>query len=53
VGERWHNHLCAGYKAMFSHMDPYMRFMANQIRHQQPPAAVMDVAATLAAEQKS
>ncbi|MDW2742482.1 anaerobic sulfatase maturase [Atlantibacter subterraneus] len=53
VGDRWHNHLCAGYKAMFSHMDPYMRFMANQIRHQQPPAAIMDVAATLAAQQKS
>lgn len=53
MGDRWHNHLCAGYKAMFSHMDPYMRFMANQIRHQQPPAAIMDVAATLAAQQKS
>ena len=42
-GKRWHNQLCAGYKAMFSHMDPYMKFMASQIQRQQPPAAVMDV----------
>lgn len=42
-GERWHNHLCAGYKAIFSHMDPYMRYMADQIKAQQPPARVMQV----------
>lgn len=47
-GERWHNHLCAGYKAMFSHMDPYMRFMAEQIRQRQPPARIMEVAASMA-----
>lgn len=50
-GERWHNHLCAGYKAIFSHLDPYMRFMAEQIHRQQPPAGVMQVAATIAARQ--
>lgn len=43
MGERWHNHLCAGYKAMFSHIDPYMRYMAEQIRLQRPPASVMYV----------
>ena len=26
------NHLCDGYRMMFSHMDPYMRFMAQQIK---------------------
>lgn len=40
-GDRWHNHLCAGYKIMFAHMDPYMRFMANCIREGRPPAEVM------------
>jgi uncharacterized protein len=50
-GERWHNHLCAGYKAIFSHMDPYMRYMAQQIAHKRPPAGVMDVAPMIAAEQ--
>lgn len=48
-GERWHNHLCAGYKAIFSHLDPYLRYMANQIHQHQPPAGVMQVAATIAA----
>lgn len=50
-GERWHNHLCAGYKAIFSHMNPYMRFMAEQIQHQRPPAAIMQVAARIAARE--
>ncbi|CAI9390580.1 MULTISPECIES: anaerobic sulfatase maturase [Citrobacter] len=47
-GERWHNHLCDGYKAIFSHLNPYMRFMAEQIQHQRPPAAIMQVAASIA-----
>ncbi|ECG1191198.1 anaerobic sulfatase maturase [Salmonella bongori] len=45
AGDRWHNHLCEGYKAIFSHMAPYMQFMAAQIQRQQPPAAIMDIAA--------
>ncbi|TKI05520.1 anaerobic sulfatase maturase [Martelella alba] len=49
VEGKWHNHLCAGYKAMFSHMDPYMRYMARQIAEGRPPALVMDVAAIIAA----
>lgn len=48
-GEHWHNHLCAGYKAMFSHMAPYMAFMAGQLKQRQPPAAVMEIAAVIAA----
>lgn len=52
-GERWHNHLCAGYKAIFSHMNPYMRFMAEQIQKQQPPANIMQVAANIAARENA
>lgn len=37
------NHLCAGYRMMFSHIDPYMAYMAQQIRVQQSPARVMTV----------
>ncbi|MBP0575830.1 hypothetical protein J8J27_34435, partial [Mycobacterium tuberculosis] len=49
--DHWHNHLCAGYKLMFAHMDPYMRFMAEQLRRRQAPAEVMKVAPMIAAEQ--
>lgn len=48
MGERWHNHLCAGYKAIFSHVSPYMHYMARQISMQRPPAEVMQVAAIIA-----
>lgn len=44
------NHLCAGYRMIFSHLDPYMRFMAQQIRQQQSPARVMLVAESIAAQ---
>lgn len=50
-GERWHNHLCVGYKAIFSHLDPYMRYMAGQINMQRPPAGVMQVAAMIAGQE--
>lgn len=53
-GPGWHNHLCEGYKILFSHLDPYMRFMADRLRHQQPPAVVMRYAEQIqaAARQK-
>lgn len=51
VDNHWHNHLCAGYKAIFSHMDPYMRYMARQIQLRQPPANVMAAAATISGSQ--
>ncbi|MEQ9917486.1 anaerobic sulfatase maturase [Pectobacterium aroidearum] len=53
VDKHWHNHLCAGYKAIFGHIDPYMCYMAQQLQQHQPPANVMDVAAFIAAEQAS
>lgn len=41
-GEAGLNYLCAGYKKFFNHIDPYMRFMANELQHQRPPANVME-----------
>ena len=40
-GEAGLNYLCAGYKLFFQHVDPYMRFMASQLRQALPPAHVM------------
>lgn len=40
-GEPGLNYLCAGYKAFFTHIDPAMRFMANELRHRRPPATIM------------
>jgi uncharacterized protein len=40
-GEAGLNYLCTGYKLFFHHIDPYMRFMAEELRHQRPPANVM------------
>jgi len=41
-GEPGLNYLCAGYKIFFRHIDPYMKFMAEQVRQQRAPAFVMD-----------
>jgi uncharacterized protein len=41
-GEDGLNYLCAGYKLFFQHIDPYMRFMAEELRRQRPPANVME-----------
>src|SRR5262249_59916413 len=40
-GEDGLNYLCAGYKLFFNHIDPYMRWMAQELRHERPPANVM------------
>lgn len=40
-GEPGLNYLCAGYKLFFHHIDPYMRFMASELRQRRPPANVM------------
>jgi len=44
-GESGLNYLCAGYKQFFTHIDPYMRFMAQRLREGQPAASVMGWAA--------
>ncbi len=41
-GEGGLNYLCKGYKMFFSHVDPYMRFMANELGRGQPAANVME-----------
>jgi len=40
-GEEGLNYLCAGYKLFFKHVDPYMRLMAEELRHLRPAANVM------------
>jgi uncharacterized protein len=35
------NHLCAGYKAFFHHIDGAMRFMASELEAGRPPANIM------------
>jgi uncharacterized protein len=42
-GEPGLNYLCAGYKHFFHHIDPYMKFMAAELRAGRPPANVMRI----------
>ena len=42
-GEAGLNYLCAGYKYFFHHIDPYMRFMASELRAGRAPANVMRI----------
>lgn len=37
------NYLCAGYKYFFNHIDPYMKFMAGELRARRAPANVMRI----------
>jgi len=43
-GEEGLSYLCAGYKHFFSHIDPLMKFMANELKSERPPANVMRIA---------
>jgi uncharacterized protein len=40
-GEAGLNYLCAGYKLFFNHIDPYMKFMAGELKAERPPANVV------------
>ncbi len=40
-GEKGLNYLCEGYKKFFKYAQPYMQFMANELRQKRPPANVM------------
>ncbi len=40
-GEEGLNYLCAGYRQFFQHIDLPLRFMADELRHERPPANVM------------
>jgi uncharacterized protein len=36
-----HNYLCGGLKHYFEHVEPYMKFMANELKHHRAPANIM------------
>jgi len=40
-GEDGLNYLCDGYKYFFHNIDPYMKFMANELSNKRPPANVI------------
>lgn len=40
-GEEGLNYLCAGYKKFFSHIEPYMKFMAVELSNNRPASNVM------------
>lgn len=40
-GEPGLNYLCEGYQRFFRHIDPYMQFMAHELRQDRAPANVM------------
>ena len=42
------NHLCEGYQKIFNHINPYMRFMADQLSKHLSPTNVMRVADQIA-----
>jgi uncharacterized protein len=44
-GEDGLNYLCAGYKKFFTHIDPYLRLLADVVRSGQPAETVMQVIA--------
>lgn len=48
AGQTGLNALCEGYKLFFSHVAPYMDYMAERLRQEQAPAAVMAWARTKA-----
>lgn len=41
------NFLCADYRNIFAHVAPAMDFMAEELRHQRPPANIMTAIATI------
>jgi uncharacterized protein len=49
-GEAGLNYLCAGYKKFFYHIEPYMRFMAEELQQRRAPANVMEWIRTQEAE---
>jgi uncharacterized protein len=44
-GEPGLNYLCQGYKRFFTHIDPYMKTMANLLRNRRAPATIMQMLA--------
>jgi len=42
-GEPGLNYLCAGLKAYFAHVDPYMKIMAGLLSQRRPASGIMDL----------
>lgn len=42
-GEPGLNYLCTGYRQFFEHVANDMEFMCNELRHQRPPANIMEM----------
>jgi uncharacterized protein len=40
-GEPGLNYLCAGYRKFFGHIDPYMKMIVDELKHNRPAANVM------------
>jgi Arylsulfatase regulator (Fe-S oxidoreductase) len=40
-GKRGLNYLCEGYKLFFKHVEPFMKFMAEELKNKRPTANVM------------
>jgi uncharacterized protein len=36
------NYLCEGYRMFFSHVEPYMKFMADELKNKRPPLNVIN-----------
>ncbi len=45
-GQSGLSYLCGGYKKFFAHVDPYMQYMAEQLKQKRPPANIMNVLKT-------
>lgn len=43
AGEQGLNYLCDGYRHFFTHVKPYMKYMAHELAHQRSPASVMAI----------